>query len=643
MRHKFSAAFWVVPATLAAVLRAVHLAAIAARDPLFRQPVIDAWFHWEEAGRILQHGWLLPGEGAFYKGPLYSYLLAIVRAVCGDGAGIWAARVLNVALGTLAVALLARVAGRWGGPRAGLICGLAAAAYGPAIYYDATLLQPALVASLLAGIVTLLDRACRASEPAGALAGAGALLGLLAITRGEALLAIAVLAVWVARHARRNCWVGLNRWRAAALLVLPALAVIAPVTLRNAVLERDPVLISWNGGINLFMGNDPGFDQWSGQWHPDLAWMRLYYAPAQLGGSVRAEHQRFFLRQSALAVAGDPGGTLARLIEKTNVLLSAYEISNNQRIGDARARSPVLATLLWHTRWFGFPFGLVLPLLGAGLVIGARRRPPAATAALWLAAALAIVPVLFFNTARYRLGVILVLLPVASAGVAIDGRRRRVLATGVAISLFLISNGSIPRAPRLPPAEELDLADVALRTGDRPGALRWLETAVQREPNDPFVLMRYGDGLRLADRCDQAIESYRRVLAQPQLATDWHNAAIASIARCYAKQRNPAEAERWFLRFLQAEPDRPWTGTRPDFQLRGVPPLLACAARLELAAVLAEQARREEAIAQVLQVTVDCDDAPPLAQRARGALTALAAGARELAPGEPSGGAVPPR
>ena len=49
-------------------------------------------------------------------------------------------------------------------------------------------------------------------------------------------------------------------WRAGWMVLLPATLVIAPVTARNAVLERDPVIVSWNGGINLFMGDDPGFE-----------------------------------------------------------------------------------------------------------------------------------------------------------------------------------------------------------------------------------------------------------------------------------------------------------------------------------------------------------------------------------------------
>jgi uncharacterized membrane protein len=281
-----------VPVALAAVLRLVHLGLLAARDPLFTVPVVDSLFHAKEALRILDTGWLLSGSAAFYKGPLYSYLLAVLMALFGPVGGVVAGRLLSVACGVLVVWLVVRTAERLGGTAAAWAAGLAIALNGTAIFYDAVLLPVSLTSLLLllaggrlADARTLPDR-----TRAKALALGGALLGLVALARADGLVAVLAAAGWAALAARGGAWGTLRSLRAAALVLVPALAVVLPVTARNVLVAHDPVLISWNGGINLFMGNDPGFDQASGNWNPDLSWMRLYDAPGELGLRRGADH-----------------------------------------------------------------------------------------------------------------------------------------------------------------------------------------------------------------------------------------------------------------------------------------------------------------------------------------------------------------
>lgn len=355
-----SVRWWLLaPTLLAAVVRLGHLGFLAARDPLFREPVVDAWFHAHQALQIVDAGWLLPGTGAFYKGPLLSYLFAVLFSFFGPQTGVIALRLVNVVLGIAVVFLAARIAERLGGRRAAWIAGLATALYGMAVYFDATLLQPPLLSLLLLAAGERLLVARGADQPERPLAAAGLLLGLLTITRGEGLLSVALAALWAAVVSSRRAWEKLSPLRAAALVVVPAVLVVAPVTVRNAVLERDPVVLSWNGGINFFMGNDPAFEQVSGNWHPDLAWMRLYDAPKMLGLTRGADHQRFFLRQAAWAIVHHPVRTAGLWLEKAALLFTGYEISDNQRIYEGRDKSPVLAALLW--RWGPIAFPLAWP------------------------------------------------------------------------------------------------------------------------------------------------------------------------------------------------------------------------------------------------------------------------------------------
>src|SRR5262249_61152375 len=77
-------------------------------------------------------------------------------------------------------------------------------------------------------------------------AAAGLLNGLTAVVIAPALVLVPVLAI----AARR--WV--------AWFLLGVAIAVAPVTLRNWVQGGELVLISFNGGINLYLGNNPRYD-----------------------------------------------------------------------------------------------------------------------------------------------------------------------------------------------------------------------------------------------------------------------------------------------------------------------------------------------------------------------------------------------
>ena len=644
-----------VPVALAAVLRLAHLGLLAARDPLFKVPVVDSLFHAKEALRILDTGWLLPGSAAFYKGPLYSYLLAALMALFGPVGGVVAGRLLSVACGVLVVWLVASAAERLGGAAAAWAAGLAIALNGTAIFYDAVLLPVSLTTLLLLVAADRFADARTLPERARvrALAFGGALLGLVALTRADGLVAVLAATAWAALAARHGAWGALRPLRAAALVLVPALAVVLPATARNALVARDPVLISWNGGINLFMGNDPGFDQASGNWNPDLAWMRLYDTPGELGLRRGADHQRFFVRQALAAAADQPARTLGLLARKGALWLSGYEIANNQRFEDASRHSPLLAALLVQGRRVALPFGLLAPLVGAGLALLGRRRAAEAAPWLVLAAAWAVTPILFFNTARFRLPAVVLLLAPAAAGWTrlpvlwrTGGRRRAALAAALALLLAVVSSVTIPERTQLPPSEELNLADSAADAGRAGEALAWRRRAAERDPGDVMVRIRLADTLRVQGECAEALEHYALVSERADVAAEWRLAATRSTARCLAALGRFDEAAATYQRALDADPDHPRTAARPDFHLRGVPPLAACRIRIERADALCRGGQRAAAAAEFSAVIADCGGADRLAGRAQAGLRALAetpdgaphaGGSAEVAPADGAG------
>jgi tetratricopeptide (TPR) repeat protein len=268
-------------------------------------------------------------------------------------------------------------------------------------------------------------------------------------------------------------------------------------------------------------------------------------------------------------------------------------------------------------------------LIAAGLVLAAGNGWLSRSPLPWLAAAWALTPVLFFHTARYRLPAVLLLVPLAAAGWSLlfverPSRRRAALAAAVAVAVLLAGGVTVPADPTLPLSDEIHLAARAERNGDDAAARRWLEVAVAREPQDPFARMRLGDHLRTRRLCEQALPHYRAVQGQAELAADWHNAALRSEARCLAGLGRHEEATARYREFLNRDPDCPVTDGRPDFHLRGVPPLVACEHRIELAVTLELAGQREVAVAELAKVIETCADAPPIAAEARRRLAEMA-------------------
>src|SRR5207245_1704428 len=79
---------------------------------------------------------------------------------------------------------------------------------------------------------------------------------------------------------------------------------IAPVTLRNLVRGGELIPISWNGGINLYIGNNPDYDQ-TVAIRPDLHWKRFVQEPHRAGVRTAAGASSYFVAKVIRYVASD--------------------------------------------------------------------------------------------------------------------------------------------------------------------------------------------------------------------------------------------------------------------------------------------------------------------------------------------------
>jgi hypothetical protein len=389
-------------------LRLAYLAGQARNNPIFGYPVMDAGQHHEWAQRIASGQGM--GDQVYFRAPLYYYLLGVLYKLFGVDVGL--GRAAGCVLGAVSCYLTARLGAALGGLRVGVLAGIIAAVYWPFIYFDAELLSVGLEIFLNMALLLLLVRAAQRRSLALFLF-SGVVWGLSAIARPTVLaIAPALLAwPWIAtprgQRALPKLWAGVLTLVGAALAVLP-------VTLRNYLVGGELVLISSNGGITYYHGNNPGADGVSAR-APGLrrsrneALIDMRRIPeSELGRELSArEVSAYWYGKAFEWIRSEPGAWARLMFFKLLVFWSPFEIPNNQPIWCAARLSGVSVIF-----WIGFPVIACLGIAGMVCVRGQWRAwfLPASFLVIYMATVVA-----FYCNARYRLPVAPVLILFAAA------------------------------------------------------------------------------------------------------------------------------------------------------------------------------------------------------------------------------------
>lgn len=530
---------------LACAARLGH-AVFIARTPFFDGPVIDAYAYRRFAEQIAATG---DFGGAFYQPPLYpAFLALLVRLGLGSP---WAIAIAQSLLGAATAALLVPIgralasdAGR--ARSVGLGAGIVTALYGPLVLFDLELLPPPVVDLALASAFALALSAARFGLADAVL---GLSLGLCAIGFSlTALVAPGLLALRLWRVAPGR--------RVAALLValLCAAPPLAWSALHNAAHDGGGVVVSFNTGINLWLGNNP---RWRETWRarPGAQFEPEFERPDREGATTPAARSRFFIHLAVQDALARPGAALQRTAEKLYYALHGREIRRNQDIGTLREASPILRALLWEAG-LCFPFGLLLPLALIGFARRRRETDIRILAGTALVYALGVA--LFFVASRYRLPLVLLLIPIA-VDQALQSWTERARARGPLALLaagVLLLNLPVEFTKTLAAdaAERGVLEAQALRNGGQIARAERLAAAlVARFPHDANVQMLHAELLAHADRCREAEPHLRAVIAlAPRAATP-----RVALGTCYDDLGDPAAAERAFAGALSLHPYHP--------------------------------------------------------------------------------------
>lgn len=341
-----------------------------------------------------------PGEPEperFGRAPLYPLFLAAVTWPTSLDP-LTAIRVSQSAIGALGVWLVALVAMRGCGSRAGLMAAWMAALYPPLVWTPAYVFSETLYMALALGHVLVAGRVLGESSGSGGWGGwgesggwgqsgwllwCGVVGGLAALTRPAHLFFLLLLGLWLLTK---------RRLRDAVLIAVGALLVIAPWTARNVREYGRLVLIASEGGVTFWTGNHP-----LARGEGDMAANPAIKRDNQ---RLRAAHEGLspeqlepvYYAEAIQAITRDPvwwAGLLARKAFYTWIPTGpSYTLHSTRYLAASLVSYGVL---------------LAAGLAGALIVVRAGRWP--AALGLLLASAM-LVCVVFFPQERFRIPVI---------------------------------------------------------------------------------------------------------------------------------------------------------------------------------------------------------------------------------------------
>jgi len=389
---------------LTALLLRILYARSIHNDIFSKTLIIDAKFYDQWALEIVNGNWL--GKEVFYQDPLYAYFLATCYKILGHSYEY--VRYVHAALDTCTVAFIYAL-GSAIAPGVGLTAAAIAACYAPMIYYVGLLDKTTLTLFLSSMSLALFAGAMKHRTYRWFMA-SGAVLALATLTRGNFLIVGVGLCIWLIFDGSKDFR---DRISASAALLVGLLLIIGPVTLRNYVVGKEFVLVTSNVGLNLAIGNNPIS---SGAYvePPFIRGIPEYeladskaFAESQLGRKIErtADVSAYFSRQALSFIVHKPIAWVQLMGKKIFLFLNCLEIPETYSFNYFKQEYPAILGMT-------LSFGIITPLGICGLFIIGRHH-----STIWLMVAgitYAFSVIAFFITSRYRIPIVLILIPCAA-------------------------------------------------------------------------------------------------------------------------------------------------------------------------------------------------------------------------------------
>ena len=498
---------------VAFVLRAVYLWQFW-HSPTFALLVGDSVTYDGWATRIANGNWF--GTGVFYQAPLYPYFLGALYTLFGRD--FLAVRMVQIVLGASSCVLLAR-AGRsfFNQSTPGLLAGFLLAVYPTAIFFDCSIQKSVLDLFFVCALLAVIGRLLKGSQNRWWWV-TGVVLGLLALTRENALVFAPIVLVWLFVNWRRELWKARLQW--AGLLLFGLAVVLAPVGFRNLLAGGEFHLTTAQLGPNFYIGNSraaTGFyvplreGRGSALFERDDATTLAEQATGRK--LTPSEVSNYWTAKALAEIRANVSRWLRLVCRKWLLVWNVSEVGDSDDQYTYADWSPLLQVLnrLLH-------FGTLCPLAALGICLTWKLRKRA-----WLLYVMILSyagsVALFYVFSRYRFPLVPMLILFAAAGLtslrdAFREVQRRALWAGVAAAVMAaaVCNHAMMSETLIRAGTHVNLGNAFMMEGGIQDAIGQYEEVLRLNPRDPNAPVNLANALMRTGRFEEAIGHYEQAL-----------------------------------------------------------------------------------------------------------------------------------
>ncbi len=460
-------------------MRLIYIFQMSRNDPLFYHPFSDSLQYHHLAISILRNG--IIGSEPFYHPPLFQYYLALIYNIFGIN--LFCARIIQIVLGSINILLIYLVTRQYFDRTVAMVASFIAAVYPMFIFYDGEILIPTvLIFLVLLGIFFLGRKGLRD------IFFSGILFGLAAITRQNVLLIILLIPLFLLINQKKVILKKL------LFFWLGSFLMIFPVTLRNVAVLKEPILISWQGGVNFYIGNNPHSNGITGipPGSKKVDWFHAYLNLKEkfehkIGHPLsNSEFDRICYAQGLNFVMKYPLKAFGLFIKKFYLFFAGFEISSERDIYRT-AKYSYLGYILFHIPFLQFPFGVLCPLFIVGIYLLRDHWRKVSNLLLFILF-YSLSFVAFFVNARYRMAIIPLIIIIASYTIVIFlkkmERKKRGVSLIIFVSSFIILNANLYQIRDPDPYLTCyELAQAYNAQGRLEDALRQVDSSIMDRPD----------------------------------------------------------------------------------------------------------------------------------------------------------------
>ncbi|MEE9442415.1 MAG: glycosyltransferase family 39 protein [candidate division Zixibacteria bacterium] len=439
---------------------------------------IDELYHYKWATVIGQGDFLT--NAPYFRAPFYSFFLALLLKV-SSGSLIFV-RIVQLALGCLTITIIYMIGKKISNKLAAVCASVIYLAYPLSAYYEGELLLDSLFILLSMLVYYFYLRGHDFKFPLLT----GLFFGLAVITRPTILVFLPVIIYGYFNRARREKTKQLNL-KPAFVFIIVGLITIAPVTVINYITSSQLIPISYQGGINFYIGNNPEADGVSAilppfgrEWTLDDA---NYVARSETGEEIKYGAQsRYWLSKGFDYILSHPVEFSKLYFKKLLLFFSGREFSNNIPLGMTVFDNKVLSK-------FPVPLIFILGLAIVPLFFDKARK--SVMSLYFLIAIYGLAISFFFISSRFRMPIVPILCIIGGFGINIVYENfragklisRSVISIAATLLLIIVLSNLSPATARLDNHQALYIrGNQYLRAGDYRAARARFDSLVNINP-----------------------------------------------------------------------------------------------------------------------------------------------------------------